>query len=219
MPLSYRSITRTLTGLVGVEPDDLSVDSAAATPLAHSPGKLLTGRIGFEPTISRLRAERVNRLHQRPIISMRPAGFEPATSRLSTVRCCRLSYRRKTGMRGFEPRQIASKTTVLPVRRHPNNLKAPGRARTGDILFHRQEPLPTGLQAPSCSRRDSNSDHALIRRLQVISLPLFQLSYGSESAPRVGSPLIPQLVLPPGLEPGPCADLALTRHHRAALPN
>jgi len=26
-------------------------------------------------------------------------------------------------------------------------------------------------------------------------------------------------VLPPGLEPGPCADLALTRHHRAALPN
>jgi hypothetical protein len=35
--LSYRSITQILTGLVGVEPDDLSVDSAAATPLAHSP--------------------------------------------------------------------------------------------------------------------------------------------------------------------------------------
>lgn len=51
---------------MGVEPDDLSVDSAAATPLAHS-----------------------------PVISMRPAGFEPATSRLSTVRYCRLSYRRK----------------------------------------------------------------------------------------------------------------------------
>jgi hypothetical protein len=36
--LSYKSITKILTGLVGVEPDDLSVDSAAATPLAHSPG-------------------------------------------------------------------------------------------------------------------------------------------------------------------------------------
>ena len=141
MPLSYRSVTRTLTGLVGVEPDDLSVDSAAATPLAHSPGKLLTGRIGFEPTISRLRAERVDQLHQRPIISVRPAGFEPATSRLSTVRCCRLSYRRKTGMRGFEPRQIASKTTVLPVRRHPNAIsktRASGRIRTGDYLIHGQ---------------------------------------------------------------------------------
>ena len=35
--LSYRSKSQTLTGLVGVEPDDLSIDSAAATPLAHSP--------------------------------------------------------------------------------------------------------------------------------------------------------------------------------------
>ena len=31
--------------------------------------------------------------------------------------------------------------------------------------------------------------------------------------------LIPQRVLPPGLEPGPCADLALTHHLRAALPD
>jgi hypothetical protein len=47
--------------------------------------------------------------------------------------------------------------------------------------------LPPELHPPQshCSRRDSNSDHALIRRLQVISLRLFQLSYGSESAPRV----------------------------------
>src|SRR5262249_33487955 len=62
------------------------------------------GRIGFEPTISRQKllriAESVNRLHQRPTISMRLAGFEPATSRLSTVRCCRLSYRRKTDWEG-----------------------------------------------------------------------------------------------------------------------
>jgi hypothetical protein len=43
--LSYRSLTQTLTGLVGVEPDDLSVDSAAATPLAHSPGSNAPGRI------------------------------------------------------------------------------------------------------------------------------------------------------------------------------
>src|SRR5262249_18335667 len=86
------------------------------TPLVHSPGSysifhmtyvichmeygICIGRIGFEPTISRLRAERVNRLHQRPAISMRPAGFEPATSRLSTVRYCQLSYRRKTGWEG-----------------------------------------------------------------------------------------------------------------------
>jgi hypothetical protein len=39
------------------------------------------------------------------------------------------------------------------------------------------------------------------------------------STARVSERLIPQRVLPPGLEPGPCADLALTRHHRAALPN
>jgi hypothetical protein len=39
------------------------------------------------------------------------------------------------------------------------------------------------------------------------------------SAARVSERLIQQRVLPPGLEPGPCADLALTRHHRAALPN
>ena len=113
------------------------------------------GRIGFETTISRQKllriVERVNRLHQRPIISMRLAGFEPATSRLSTVRCYQLSYRRNYDWEGRDRtynlrfqgpprRQLRHSPMILSI--ILSIIRASDRTRTGDDLIHSQTLCP-----------------------------------------------------------------------------
>ena len=70
----------------------------------------------------------------------------------------------------------------IPSNKNQRPTRASDRIRTGTDLFHRQALYQLSYTRQKCSRRDSNSDRALIWRLQGISLPLCHLSV-ARSAP------------------------------------
>lgn len=113
---------------------------------------------------------------------MYPTGIEPVTSRLSTACCCQLSYGYKLGCKDSNPDQQLQRLRSCRLDDIPIE-RASDRIRTGDLLFHRQAlsaigaPLAINQNTPAETR---TCDHALMRRSQDISLPLFRLSYGSK---------------------------------------